>query len=244
MKALESMLKQIGRWTAIGVGLVITCGAAAGQSAYVKTQGNEFLIGNEYLQRTVSVESGAPHTTELENKISGRTYAVSGKEFELRLIWERLGYAFGTENPWSLDASSFKVSGQRVEDGADGEKRLVFQLVNRQLSNGDREPALDVELIYEIRPGEAYTRQWMRLKTEGAGQLFVHYADVQTNDWHGSSARLGGFGQPIYSDDLFWGLEYPSGINRFEGGTVSLGSFVGLDGAGERVRNGKGGDGR
>ncbi|MBV9268193.1 MAG: alpha-galactosidase [Acidobacteriaceae bacterium] len=197
---------------------------SAAQSAYVRTQRTDFVLGNEYLERTVSIQNGHASTSQFENKITGRTYPVSGKEFELQLIWERLGYQPGWENPWTLNTSDFKLDDNRVEDGSNGAKRLIFSLSNRE-----REPALKVELVYEIRPGDPVTRQWLQLKSEGKGRLFVHYAAVQMNEWQGTTLRLGGFGQPIYSDDLFWGLEYPSAVNSFNGATISLGSYIGID---------------
>jgi Melibiase len=196
----------------------------AAEPAYVRAQSTQFVLGNEYLERTITVQHGYPHTSQFENKVSKRTYQITGSEFRLELVWERLNYTAGAENPWKLDASSFKLDGNRIEELPGGTKRLVFNLTNKE-----REPTLHVQLIYEIRPGEPFTRRWLQLKTEGPGKLFVHYADIETNEWHGSRMRLGGFGQPIYSDDLFWGLEYPTGINRFNGSQVSLGSYVGLD---------------
>lgn len=228
MKTLESdsrFVRVLGRCVLLSSAFLLCAAAAAPQqtSAYVRSEAQRFVLGNEYLERTVSLVNGHPATTQFENKLSGRSYAVGGDEFELDLIWERLGYEPGSQNPWRLTSSDFKVDGNRVEDAGNGAKRLIFSLSNR-----DREPALHVDLVYEIASGQPYTRQWLQLKTEGRGSLFVHYAAVQTNEFPGAKFELGGFGQPIYSNDLFWGLEYPSGLNRFHGSAVSLGSFVGL----------------
>lgn len=219
MKILES---KVGR----GALLVLCCCSAvfgAESGAYVRSNGNTFVLGNEYIERTITLKDGHPSTSQFQNKISGRSYAVSGKEFELQLIWERLGYTPAAENPWKLTAADFKSDETRKEEIDGGGKRLIFALSNR-----DREPALHVELVYEISPGQHVTRQWLHLKTEGRGSLFAHYVAVQSDEWYGVKPRLGGFGQPIYSDDLFWGLEYPSGLNKFDGHEIALGSYVGV----------------
>lgn len=211
----------------LGTTVLLLCGnflAAAADSAYVRAEGAKFLLGNQYIERTISTDDGHPLTSQFENKLSGRTYRVSGSEFQMELIWERLAYAPGNENPWKLAASAFKLDEQRVEAADGGGKRLIFLLSNRE-----REPALHVELTYEVRPDEPFTRQWLRLRTEGPGRLFIHYLTVASNEWAGCKLRLGGFGQPVYADDLFWGLEYPSGISQFNGNAVSSGSYVGTN---------------
>ncbi len=232
MKALERHGQRIrhsrscfGR-AVLGAAVLLSCGnfLAAADSAYVRADGPNFLLGNRYLQRTITIEDGHPLTSQLENKLSGRTYRVSGREFQIEIIWERLAYTPGNENPWKLAASDFKLDGRRLEATDGGGKRLIFSLSSRE-----REPALHVELFYEVRPEEAFTRQWLQLKTEGPGRLFIHYLNVASNEWPGCNLRLGGFGQPVYADDLFWGLEYPSGISQFSGNVVSSGSYVGTN---------------
>lgn len=216
----------MNRQTTVLISVLLFCSAlaCAADTAYVRKEGNEFLIGNGKLERVISVESGRPATTQFLNKISGRAYSISGNEFELQVVWERLGYTAGSENPWVLHASDFAIEGQRIEDGESGAKRLILNLSTRE-----HEPALQVALVYEVRPNDPFMRQWLQATSTGQGRLFVHYAAIEMNTWHGVTPQLGGFGQPIYSDDLFWGLEYPSGQNTFAGSTISLGSYVGLD---------------
>jgi len=47
----------------------------------------------------------------LVNKLSGRTHEVRGDEFEIKLVYERLGYNFGAENPLVLTSSDLQVQG-------------------------------------------------------------------------------------------------------------------------------------
>ncbi len=192
--------------------------------AYVRTDANRFILGNDYLQRTIQITDAHVSTIEFENKLSGRTYSVEGSEFALELNWEPLDYEKGAENPWKLNTTSFQVDSHAVLDLASGGKQLIITL-----SNHDRKPAIEARLIYEILPNDRYTRQWLQIHTKGPGELFVNYAAPQSNIWPAVTPSLGGFGQPVFSKDLFWGLEYPSGLNRIAGHEISLGSYVGLN---------------
>jgi hypothetical protein len=48
-----------------------------------------------------------------------------------------------------------------------------------------------------------------------------------SNEWGVPRFTLGGFGQPLFAEDLFLGLEYPTGLNTTHGAEVKLGSNVG-----------------
>ena len=50
-----------------------------------------------------------------------------------------------------------------------------------------------------------------------------------SNEWGVPRFSLGGFGQPLFAEDLFLGLEYPTGLNTAAGSEVSLGSNIGLN---------------
>ena len=72
-------------------------------------------MGNDYLERTLSIADGEVGTVRFLNKISGRTYTLRGNEFEMKLTHERVGYDFGNENPplvtrgSPFDAASFRT---------------------------------------------------------------------------------------------------------------------------------------
>ena len=69
----------------------------------------------------------------------------------------------------------------------------------------------------------------IELKTTGKGTFFIDSLAAAKNDWGADEFRLGGFGQPLFSDDLFMGLEYPTSINTAHQASVSLGGIVGLN---------------
>jgi len=199
--------------------------ALAAGPVYVHESAGAVTFGNDYLERTVSLAEGSCGTTQFVNRISGRSYALRGPEFELRLINERVGYNFGSENPLTITNRGLRASGHRVEDLAGGGKRLVVQLASARGSIH----GMQLELVYELQPGDFFTRQWLHVTKPQQGTYFIDWVSVAKNEWGVPRFSLGGFGQPLFGEDIFAGLEYPTGINQASGADVDLGGYVGSD---------------
>ncbi|HKE27582.1 MAG TPA: hypothetical protein VKB88_34740 [Bryobacteraceae bacterium] len=187
---------------------------------YIHETPASLTLGNDFLERTISTTTPIG-TTQFLNKLTGRTYAVHGEEFELRLIAERVGYSFGSENPVRITVAGMRVTGKDLQDAAGGKR------VTLHLTRGGRGPEID--LTYELKPDDFYTRQWLKLRKPAQSSYFVDSASVFKNAWGLASFSLGGYGQPLFADDLFFGLEYPTGISRAENGVVDLGGRVGIN---------------
>jgi hypothetical protein len=193
----------------------------------VDEQGATLSLANDYLERVVEIADGSVRTVRLVNKLSGRTHEVRGDEFEVKLIFERVGYEFGGENPLVLASRDLKVTSHEVQDAPGGGKRAVYHLVLPK--SPQEKTGLEATLTYELNPEDYFTRQWIELKTTGKGTFFIDSVAPSKNEWRADDFHLGGFGQPLFSDDLFMGLEYPTSINTAENSSVSLGGIVGLN---------------
>ena len=188
---------------------------------YVRETPASLTLGNDYLERTISTAGSPAGTTQFRNKITGTVYSVRGGEFQLRLIAERVGYSFGSENPLLLTAAGLRIADKTIEDAAGG-KRVVLHLAPSKSGP-------EVDLVYELKPDDFFTRQWLTLRKPAQGTYFVDWVSVFKSEWGLARFSLGGYGQPLFADDLFFGLEYPTGINRAEGQQVDLGGRVGLN---------------
>ncbi len=221
MKLLSTSLLLLGALVSA------TLNVRAASPVTIREQGATLTLANDYLERTLEVTEGSVRTVRLLNKLSGHTHEVRGDEFELKLIYERIGYNFGGENPLVLSTHDLKVKAHDVQDTPDGGKRAVYHLV---LPNSPQEKTgLEATLIYELKPNDFYTRQWLELKTTGTGTFFIDSLAPAKNEWPADNFHLGGFGQPLFSDDLFMGVEYPTSINVAAHSMVSLGGIVGLN---------------
>jgi hypothetical protein len=203
--------------------LLLPAACLAAGPVYVRETPASVVIGNDFLERTIATAGGPAGTTQFVNKITGRVYALRGSEFELRLIAERVGYTFGEENPVVTTAAGLRVASKAVED-AGGGKRVTLHLARE-----GREPGPALDLVYELKPDDFFTRQWVKIAKPARGTLFIDWASVFKSDWGVPRFTLGGYGQPLFSDDLFLGVEYPTAINHADGAKVDLGGHVGLN---------------
>ncbi len=97
--------------------------AFAAGPVYLQESGSSLVLGNDYLERTISLAEGQTGTTRFVNKISGRAYSLGGPEFAVKLITERVGYDFGDENPKVITARSLRLLDHAAEDLPGGVKR-------------------------------------------------------------------------------------------------------------------------
>ena len=210
---------------------------AAAQTAgpvYVRESGPAVVLGNDYLERTISVADGEVGTTRFLNKVSGRVYAVRGSEFEIKVVNETVGYDFGHENPVLMTARGQRVTERKVEDIAGGGKRVVLHLGANTGGRGGRggrgggNRGPEVDLYYELRPADFFTRSWLHLSKPTQGTLFLDSVSVLKTSFGLPRFSLGGFGQPLFAEDLFLGVEYPSSRNQAQGSDVDLGGYIGV----------------
>jgi hypothetical protein len=187
----------------------------------VRTTGSSVVLANEYLERTIFFADGDIGTRQFVNKITSRSYALRGAEFEIKLNREGVGYDFGDENPRTFTAAGARVASRNVEDTSAGGKRLTLHLAPAS--------GAAIDVIYELNPGDFFTRQWLHIAKPQQGTLFLEWVAPASNEWGVPRFTLGGFGQPLFAEDLFLGLEYPTGLNTTHGAEVKLGSNVGMN---------------
>jgi hypothetical protein len=201
--------------------LLLAHAAFAAGPVYLRTAASTVVLGNDYLERTISVADGDIGTRQFLNKLTGRAYALRGAEFEIKLNFERVGYNFGNENPRVITAAGARVASRNTDDLAGGVKRLTLHLApNRGVA---------VDLVYELKPDDFFTREWLRIAKPQQGTCFIEWLAPAQNEWGVPRFSMGGFGQPLFAEDLFLGLEYPSSLNTVAGDTVTLGSNIGIN---------------
>jgi hypothetical protein len=185
----------------------------------------EIALGNRYLERTFSTRDGVLSTLAVHNKLAGRIYTARSTDFALKLVWERIGFAHGDENPVTLTAADFVVRDARRETAA-GAETLRFSLENRRFRIG-------VDAIYTLGADDFYMRKRLEIRSLGRNPVFLDQIVVDDLELAGAGLRLGGFGQPVFADDLFMGLEYPGGTAGRHAGRIRV-SYTAGDTTGER----------
>lgn len=187
-----------------------------------------FVLENAALARTFSTEGGVLHTVEILNKRAGtHIRPAAAPEFRLR-------FSQGTDKPetqFTLTAADFKVSKVVPSDGA-----LAVAL-------GNPARGIEVEVRYELKPGDFHLRKRLAIASERA--VTLERIDVEafglpdayppytlrriTANARGQWSP--GLGQPLYTSNsaTFWGVEFPAADNRVEGGALSAGYLWGRE---------------
>lgn len=124
---------------------------------------------------------------------------------------------FVTVGPPYRDVANFDVTAVRKEQSAQG-SGLAVEMRNP-------ETGVKVVLHYEL---EGYLRRkWAEVINQDSHPKLLLDVDLDRFETGGASAD-GGYGYPLTLDgQLFCAVEHPSGLNRGEGGAVSLVHFPG-----------------
>lgn len=187
-------------------------------------------VANEFVERVFEISGGSVRTVELVNKLDRRVYAMESDEFELSIVWERVGYQHGQENPVRLKASDFTLGEFEQKSGAGGEQELVFPMTYRRLG-------IEVRMVVSLGAEDAWVRKHLEIRASGKERVFLDQITVESFTLRGLEPRLGGFGQPLYADNVFFGVEYPASYNIADGRTVRLSYYSGETTSPESIRS-------
>ncbi|HUT37514.1 MAG TPA: NPCBM/NEW2 domain-containing protein [Planctomycetota bacterium] len=164
-----------------------------------------YSFGNEYVRLVFQPAAGRYPLARVINGLSKRTLAVASDDF-----------AVGIEGRPALRAADCTFQQARKEAIPGGE-RFIIQLTCP--ARGNR-----LDIVYEQAANSAFIRR--RLEVTSAKPVELRQVDVWLVGIEGKASHLG-FGEPVFLDDTFWGLEYPGGHNSFPNGTVKLTHYPG-----------------
>jgi len=184
-----------------GLVLVFSCGpAAAGEGAYVKRTGGEPVIGNSFLELAFRAGDGKCQASRLVNKLTRRKVAITADDF-----------AIGIEGRGPLRAADFRFVGVK-KGAAPARAELTLQYEHESLG-------LKLEIVYEASDTSPVLRRRLELTT--AKPLALRKVEVWLAKVAGKCSHQG-YGEPVFLDDTFWGVEFPGADNRYTEGEVRL----------------------
>ena len=183
-----------------------TAGYAAGREAsYVNRNDGSLAIGNDFLELQFTSADGRCAATGLVNKLAGRQIAIQTD-----------GFSLGIEGRNPLVAADFKLKSALDEPISQG-RRLVLRFESAN-------PGVELDVIYELGDGDHFLRR--KLEASVKEPLALRQVDVWLAGLDAECSHQG-FGEPVFLDDTFWGLEFPGGHNHFTEGLVKLTQFPG-----------------
>jgi hypothetical protein len=220
----------------LAIALVVFCAAAPAETgAFVRLEGDRWVIGNELLERHLDIGGGTIRTTRIVNRVAGIEYPVDSIEFVVRPA-SPLGWGK------ALDSRNTKVVHVAQSESDDGSVHLVFGCKPREGSGPS------IRLHYEVAPDTFYMHKWLSLGPVGADWMIDSFVleKITPKDpqlfskvelWPKERATDSPWqqqviaydlGQPVYADTLFLGTEYPAAQTGLEDGAVVLGYKSGM----------------
>ena len=167
---------------------------------YVKETEDALSIGNDALERGVSIRDNVARTVYLANKLDGKEEFFESVEFEL-----------GLEDDKKLTTLDFTYVKHWVE-GLDGRgKRLTIRL---------KKEGLSLDLVYELFEDDFFMRKYLVIGMTNNAACTINHIDVERLGgeaflWRRDILTPEGLGQPIFIGNMFFGLEYPGAENTF-----------------------------
>lgn len=166
----------------------------------------EYTLANSGVSRTISWADGRLATKSIKNLLAAQTYHVTGHEFVVQLD--------GFKQP--ITSATAKVIDARVEKTSAG-SRLVVTLSASTLAE------TKLRVVYELKADDFFGRKWIEIDPPNGKSLPIASISVESFQLARSvqCTKEGSPGQPIYIDDLFFGLEWPRSRNTFRGGILT-----------------------
>jgi hypothetical protein len=199
---------------------------SAQNTAYIKKAGDRINIGNKYVERVIDISPNNVGTIQIVNKISGKAYNVKSDEFGLQIVSSGVGPAYGKaqqgENPITLTAKDFKYTGYKESELNGGGKQLILHFTFAYNVEN-----FNLNVYYEVLPDNFYMRKWVDIADSSDGIQFLDKIYVESMTFDKKEFSRGQFGQPVFDNDIFLGVEYPTVENEINGNKVKCGYVVG-----------------
>ncbi len=200
----------------------------ARDATYLTKHGETITIGNQYLERVISIAPDHVGTMRIVNRLSGRTYTVSDDVFGLKVVFSGTGPVPKEPqtgmNDVMLTAKDFQFTGYQKSDLTGGGKKLVLDFAFNW-----EDAALRVQVDYVVYPGQFSFRKSVQVSDSLYGIQFLDRIYVESMSINPADLSRGQFGQPVFNHDIFMGVEYPTVENVVKGNHVMIGYVVGQD---------------
>lgn len=164
----------------------------------------KIFLGNEALSLQFDEMTGK--LERIENKLAGRTLAGADKGFQIEL-----------EGQPALGPEDFTLQKADRRHLANAAQQIRFRYAGKK-------PGLALEIVYELGQKDFFVRRWLELESQTP--LDLRRVEAWVVQVPGQCTHQG-FGEPIFLEDTFWGLEFPAGHNLYEEGTVKLVHYPG-----------------
>ncbi len=187
------------------IALIGICGASVQKTTITENESNTIRVGNPFIEIVFHQSRGTLTPVSLVNKISQTRYPLGGDFFEVLIHYPGAEITPDPETPSRLTMGTMIFNGwESTQENLNVQNRFHF-------SGKD----VDIFLTLGIPTDKPFFHTGLEIINLGSDQLFLEKAIVLSLNLGGAQLTLGGFGQPVYGEDIFFGVEYPSAYNEF-----------------------------
>jgi len=167
---------------------------------------SRWVLSNAAVAFHFQEQAGQARLVRIENKLAHKTLPIASEAFQI-----------GLEGQPALGPEDFRLQKADLQQLPGGGQRLVFHYEGKR-------PGLALQIVYELRGQDFFARRDVELRTQTP--LDLRRVEAWVVELPGTCTHQG-FGQPVFLEDTFWGLEFPAGHNLYEGGKVKLVHYPG-----------------
>lgn len=175
--------------------------------AYFKNINNHLFFGNSAFEFILNASDCSLSPELLTNKLSQNKYSLSGNLFGLNITFPGEGITPPKNVPQLFVANDFILDQIKKNKTSNGLR------INLYLSG----QGLKVIYTIDIPDNKPFFSISLKVKDNADLSPFLEKISVWNVKLSGLQPIYGGFGQPIYGDDLFMGVEFPAAHNESNG---------------------------
>ena len=207
----------------LSIVLINVLGFYSKASEKIHDRSNEIVLKNDKIKLCYFNQGENVSLKKIINLQSGDTIHVKSDDFQINL-----------KNQEPLTASGFAFLTSKVEK-LEKQQTLVFAFQHIEKNIG-------LQITYSLGENDFFARRQMELVL--AEPLAILQVDTWKLKFDGNCTfqeeggptyphsvwgfrKNKGFGQPVFFEDSFWGLEYPAGYNTYKNSTLKLSHFPG-----------------
>ena len=184
--------------------------------AYVSSSPDHIAFGNKNFELEFDLSTCFLKPVWLNNKINQNKYRLSGNLFTLTVTFPGEGITPPKNVPQVFTAADFildTVKHRKTNDGL----QLTFFLSGQ---------GLKLKYTFFIPQNRPFFRIMISAKDDNNLQPFLGKISPWNVQINGLHPMHGGFGQPVFGDDLFMGVEFPAAHNDFKNNQINCWHYV------------------
>ncbi|EHO42426.1 hypothetical protein Calab_2819 [Caldithrix abyssi DSM 13497] len=176
--------------------------------AYIQRDTESLTLGNNHFEARFSIKARKAKLDYLYNKDSGQRYGFKGDFFRITTTYLGEGITPPRNTPAKWSMQDFVLQDIRqTGKGNNQQALLIFE-----------GHSLKITLRLNVPSQEPWFKINLELSPFNDVPVFIERVHVFDGKLMGLQTSHGGFGQPLYGDDLFFGIEFPGAYSESGGG--------------------------